>query len=86
MVNSSGLKCEVWVVHFKWIKGERGWIFIVEFVKVCEWFDRCDRLQIIFKSRKTKITKFSLILNMIKIIIINVWFVVEENINMYEWK
>jgi len=26
MMNSSGLKCEVCVVHFKWIKGERGWI------------------------------------------------------------
>jgi len=24
MMNSSGLKCEVCVVHFKWIKGERG--------------------------------------------------------------
>jgi len=26
MMNSSGLICEVCVVHFKWIKGERGWI------------------------------------------------------------
>jgi len=26
MMNSSGLECEVWVVHFKWIKGERVWI------------------------------------------------------------
>jgi len=25
-MNSSGLECEVCVVHFKWIKGERGWI------------------------------------------------------------
>jgi len=23
MMNSSGLKCEVCVVHFKWIKGEK---------------------------------------------------------------
>jgi len=23
---SSGLQCEVCVVHFKWIKGENGWI------------------------------------------------------------
>jgi len=60
--------------------------FRVNFIEVCEWFNGCDRLKIIFKSRKNKITKFSLILNMIKIIIINVWFVVEENINMYEWK
>jgi len=26
MMNSSGLICKVCVVHFKWIKGERGWI------------------------------------------------------------
>jgi len=25
-MNSSGLECEVGVVHFKWIKGERWWI------------------------------------------------------------
>jgi len=25
-MNSSGLECEVCVVHFRWIKGERGWI------------------------------------------------------------
>jgi len=26
MMNSSGLECEICVVHFKWIKCERGWI------------------------------------------------------------
>jgi len=26
-MNSSGLVCEVCIVHFKWIKGERGWIY-----------------------------------------------------------
>jgi len=26
MMNSSGEECEVCVVHFKWIKGERGLI------------------------------------------------------------
>jgi len=26
MMNSSGLECEVCIVHFKWIKDERGWI------------------------------------------------------------
>jgi len=26
MMNSSGLECEVCVVHFKWIKGENEWI------------------------------------------------------------
>jgi len=25
-MNSSGLECEVCVVHFKWIKGESRWI------------------------------------------------------------
>jgi len=30
-MNSSGLECEVCIVHFKWIKGERGWIYS----KVC---------------------------------------------------
>jgi len=25
-MNTSGLEYEVCVVHFKWIKGERGWI------------------------------------------------------------
>jgi len=25
-MTSSGLQCEVCVFHFKWIKGERGWI------------------------------------------------------------
>jgi len=25
-MNSSGLECEVCVVHFRWTKGERGWI------------------------------------------------------------
>ena len=40
--------------------------FKVMFVEVCEWFDGCDRLKIIFKSRKNKFTKLSFILNMIK--------------------
>jgi len=25
-MNSSGLDSEAYLVHFKWIKGERGWI------------------------------------------------------------
>jgi len=25
-MTSSGLQCEVCVIHFKWIKGECGWI------------------------------------------------------------
>jgi len=52
--------------------------FRVKFVKVCEWFDGCDRLKIIFKSRKNKITKLSFILKMIKYYHCIIWFVVEK--------
>jgi len=34
-MTSSGLQCEICVVHFKWIKGESGWVKS-KFVKVCE--------------------------------------------------
>jgi len=40
--------------------------FRVKFVKVCEWFDGCNRLQIILKSKKNKITKLYFILKIIK--------------------
>jgi len=36
--------------------------FTVKFVKVCEWFDGCDKFKIIFKPKKNKITKFYFIL------------------------
>ena len=39
----------------------------VKFVKVCESFDECDRLKIIFKSKKNKITKLYFILKIINI-------------------
>ena len=39
--------------------------FRVNFVEVGEWFNGCDRLKVKFKLKK-KITKLSLILNMIK--------------------
>jgi len=54
--------------------------FRVKFIEVREGFDGCDKLKIIFKSRKNKVTKFSFILNMIKILIIKFWFVVEKNL------
>ena len=38
----------------------------VKFIQVCEWFDGCDRLKIILKSRKNKITKLYLIFKIIK--------------------
>jgi len=38
----------------------------VKFVKVCEWFGGCDRLKIIFKSKKNKITELYFILKIIK--------------------
>ena len=40
--------------------------FRVKYVKVYKWFVGCDRLKIIFKSRKNKITKLSIILKIIK--------------------
>ena len=40
--------------------------FKVKFVKNCDWFDGCDRLKIIFKGSKNKITKLSFILKIIK--------------------
>jgi len=43
--------------------------FRVKFVKVCEWFEGCDGLKIIFKWGKNKITKFYFIFKKIKIII-----------------
>jgi len=30
----------------------------VKFVQVCEWFDGCDRLELIFKSRLPNCTLF----------------------------
>jgi len=38
----------------------------VKFVKVCECFDGCDRLKIIFKWKKKKIIKLYFILKIIK--------------------
>jgi len=58
--------------------------FRVNFVKVCEWFDGSDRLEIIFKSRKNKITQLSFILNIIRNYHYIIWFVVEKNINMHK--
>ena len=42
----------------------------VKFVKVCEWFDGCDRLQIIFKSKKNKITD-NAVVDAFKLILLN---------------
>ena len=65
MMTSSGLQCEICVVHFSWLKLKVVG-FRVKFVKVYEWFPGCDRLKIIFKSRKQKITKLFFILKIIK--------------------
>jgi len=81
----SGLECEVCVIHFEWIKGERGG-FRIQFVKVYVWFVGCDRIKIIFKSRKNNITKLSIILKIIK----NYHYISlicrRKNIKMYKWK
>jgi len=64
-MNSSGLECGDFLFILKGLKVKvRG--FRVKFVRVCEWFHRFDRLKIIFKTRKNKITKFSFILKVIK--------------------
>jgi len=84
-MTSSGLQCEVCVFHFKLIKGETGWIKS-KFVKVCEWFDRCDRLNIIFKSRKKKIIELYCILKIVK----NYHYISliyrRKNMKTYKWK
>ena len=82
-MTSSGLQFEVCVVHFKWIKGERWWIQN-KFVKGYEGFVGCARLKIIFKSRKNKITKLCLILNMIKYYHYISLICCRKNINMYK--
>jgi len=60
--------------------------FRVNFVEVCKWFDGCDRIKIIFKSRKNKITKLSFILKMIKNYHYISLICCRKNINMYKWK
>jgi len=75
MMNSSGFDCEVCAVPLSALKVKEGG-FRVKFVKVYEWFDGSDRLEIIFKSRKNKITKLSFILNMIRNYHYIIWFVV----------
>jgi len=76
-MNSSGYECDVCVVTLSGLKVKDGG-FRLKFVKVCEWFVGCDRLKIIFKSRKNKITKLSFILNMIRNYHYITWFVVEK--------
>ena len=77
MMNSSGLECEICVVTLSGLKVKEGGLR-VKFVKVCEWFDGSDRLEIIFKSRKNKITQLSFILNIIRNYHYIIWFVVEK--------
>ena len=60
----SELQCEVYVVHTKSLKVKVSRLR-VKFVKFREWFDGCDRLKIIFKSKKNKITKLFFILKII---------------------
>jgi len=58
----------------------------VKFVKVCQWFDGCDRLQILFKSKKNKITQLYFMLKIIK----NYHYIRliyrRKNMKMYKWK
>jgi len=58
----------------------------VNFIQVCEWFDGCDILKIILKSRKNKITKLYFILKIIK----NYHYISliyrRKNRKMHKWK
>ena len=60
--------------------------FRVKFFEVCEWFDGSDKLKIIFKWRKNKITKLSFILNMVKNYHYISLICYRKNINMCKWK
>jgi len=62
-----------------------GW-FRLKFVNVCEWFDGCDRLKIIFKSKKNKITKLYFILKIIKNYHYISLIYPIKNMKMYTWK
>ena len=59
--------------------------FKIKFLEVCEWFDGFDRLKVIFKSRKNKITKLSFMLNMTKNYHYLILICLRKNINMYKW-
>ena len=48
MMDSSGLECKHVLFTLRGLKVKVSG-FIVKFVEVCEWFDECDRLKIIFK-------------------------------------
>jgi len=67
------------------LKGKVGGLRVM-FVQVCEWFDGCDRLKLIFKSLKNKITKLYFILKIIK----NDHYISliyrRKNMLMYKWK
>jgi len=60
--------------------------FRVKFVKVYEWFDGCDRLKIILKSKKNKITQLCFILKIIKCYHCISLICVRKKNNMYKWK
>ena len=58
----------------------------VKNVEVYEWFDECDRLKVIFKSRKNKITKVSFIFKIIKNYQDTSMICRRKNIKMHKWK
>ena len=60
--------------------------FRVKFIKVGEWFIGYDRLKIIFKSKKNKMTKLSCILKIIKNYDYLSLICCRKNIKMYNWK
>ena len=58
-MNSSGYECDVCVVTLSGLKVKDGG-FRLKFVKVCEWFDGCDRLKLYLNQRKTKLPNCTL--------------------------
>jgi len=62
-----------------------GW-FRLKFVNVCEWFNVCDRLKIILKSKKNKIPKLYFMLKIIKNYHYISLIYCIKNMKIYKWK
>jgi len=60
--------------------------FRVKFVDVCEWFDGCDILKIIFKSKKKQDYKIVFYFKIIKNYDYISLIYRRKNMKMYKWK
>jgi len=84
-MNSIGVECEFVLYTLSWLKVKVSW-FRVKFVNVFEWFNGCDRLKIILKSKKNKTTKLYFILKIIKNYRYISLIYRRKNMKMYKWK